>query len=134
MLRRSLSPRGMAVTGQSLSEIEADNPRLDQGSECWVFTSRSSERSPLSLETSRIAATETAHRSCIVPLWDKCLTLVFEPAAKSATRPPGSATPRVVAAIRFRSDNEPCWLKIKDVGDRLIVAGCADPALLSWHP
>jgi hypothetical protein len=76
---------------------------------------------------------------------NKSLTLAFEPAVKSPTRPPASAlgrgeamgvaTLRVVPAIPYRGNKEPSWLQIKDVADRVIAAaGCADAALLSWHP
>ncbi len=42
---------------------------------------------------------------------------------------------RVVPAIAYRRDQEPFWLQLKDIADRLIAAAaCAEGNALSWHP
>ena len=133
----------MAVTGQRLSEIEADVPVTHGPRDAGILP-----RFTVNLAAQPGNRPDSGHKNGVSvvhsSLMNKSVTFAFEPAAKPATRPPGSAsarcgardiaTRRVVPAIWFRSDNEPYWLQIKDVADRLIVAGCADAALLSWHP
>jgi hypothetical protein len=50
----------------------------------------------------------------------------------SIVLPPPS---RVVPAVAYRRDQEPFWLHLKDIADRLIAAAaCAEGKALSWHP
>jgi hypothetical protein len=42
--------------------------------------------------------------------------------------------PRVVPGIAYKGDQEPFWLQLKDIADRLIAAAsCAEENMLSWH-